>query len=396
MTENISTESTKEEIADCFLKEFKITEEAKNNLIKEDISGDVLLDISDAQFKSFGIKVGHLMKIKKLLKNNEEKLKSKKEFNERITAKSSTEEVKSFFERCLNFKKESLTLDGKGLIELDEEGTKKLGLNIGQSIKLIKYINYFKTIKEEEPPSNEDIIITEKSTEEDVTKFLSSKCNFSKETIENLGFDAESLLQLDDNMIDEIEELKEEEKEKLKNCLKENKEKSNMQINNKSTEEEVAKYLKLKINFSDKTIKELSLDGESLFSLELKDIDDFTEINEEEKDKLKNLLIQLKRSPSETQPEPEPEPDIVITKDSSTEEVSKFLKIKLKFSESSIKELELDGEGLFLLDSESIDDTSITEEEKKNLKEFLEKCRQNTQQEEEEKQKKRNKNIFWK
>ena len=34
-------------------------------------------------------------------------------------------------------------------------------------------------------------------------------------------------------------------------------------------------------------------------------------------------------------------------------------------SESSIKELELDGEGLFLLDSESIDDTSITEEEKK-------------------------------
>ena len=387
MTENISTESTKEEIADCFLKEFKITEEAKNNLIKEDISGDVLLDISDAQFKSFGIKVGHLMKIKKLLKNNEEKLKSKKEFNERITAKSSTEEVKSFFERCLNFKKESLTLDGKGLIELDEEGTKKLGLNIGQSIKLIKYINYFKTIKEEEPPSNEDIIITEKSTEEDVTKFLSSKCNFSKETIENLGFDAESLLQLDDNMIDEIEELKEEEKEKLKNCLKENKEKSNMQINNKSTEEEVAKYLKLKINFSDKTIKELSLDGESLFSLELKDIDDFTEINEEEKDKLKNLLIQLKRSPSETQPEPEPEPDIVITKDSSTEEVSKFLKIKLKFSESSIKELELDGEGLFLLDSESIDDTSITEEEKKNLKEFLEKCRQNTQQEEEEKQK---------
>ena len=300
MTENISTESTKEEIADCFLKEFKITEEAKNNLIKEDISGDVLLDISDAQFKSFGIKVGHLMKIKKLLKNNEEKLKSKKEFNERITAKSSTEEVKSFFERCLNFKKESLTLDGKGLIELDEEGTKKLGLNIGQSIKLIKYINYFKTIKEEESPSNEDIIITEKSAEEDVTKFLSSKCNFSKETIENLGFDAESLLQLDDNMIDEIEELKEEEKEKLKNCLKENKEKSNMQINNKSTEEEVAKYLKLKINFSDKTIKELSLDGESLFSLELKDIDDFTEINEEEKDKLKNLLIQLKRSPSET------------------------------------------------------------------------------------------------
>ena len=76
----------------------------------------------------------------------------------------------------------------------------------------------------------------------------------------------------------------------LLDLLEENKEKSNMQINNKSTEEEVAKYLKLKINFSDKIIKELSLDGESLFSLELKDIDDFTEINEEEKDKLKNLL----------------------------------------------------------------------------------------------------------
>lgn len=51
----ISIESTKEEIANYFVKKFK-TPEVKNNLIKEDISGDILLELEDKDLKSLGIK----------------------------------------------------------------------------------------------------------------------------------------------------------------------------------------------------------------------------------------------------------------------------------------------------------------------------------------------------
>ena len=53
------------------------------------------------------------------------------------------------------------TLDGKDLIEINDEQIKNLGLNMGQTKKIIKYINYFKTLKEEIPEEKE-IIITKK------------------------------------------------------------------------------------------------------------------------------------------------------------------------------------------------------------------------------------------
>ena len=52
MSSEISSNSKKEEIANYFQKNFKISDEAKNNLIKEEITGDILLDISDNEFKS--------------------------------------------------------------------------------------------------------------------------------------------------------------------------------------------------------------------------------------------------------------------------------------------------------------------------------------------------------
>ena len=100
MTQEISSSSTKEEVADYFQKEFKISEEVKNKLIEEDISGDILLDISIQEYKSFGIKPGSLVKIKNFLSKNEEKLKQQNEIKEKITIKSNAEEVKSFLERC--------------------------------------------------------------------------------------------------------------------------------------------------------------------------------------------------------------------------------------------------------------------------------------------------------
>ena len=95
MKENISVKSTKEEIADYFKKTFKISENTKNNLIKEDISGDLLLDLTDEDFEYLEIPLGRKLRIKKYLEENSEKFKPK-ELQEKITTKSNNEAVKNF------------------------------------------------------------------------------------------------------------------------------------------------------------------------------------------------------------------------------------------------------------------------------------------------------------
>ena len=148
MSEDISANSTKEEIANYFFNKFKIPEEAKSNLIKEDISGDILLEITEVDYNSLGIKKGPILKIKKFLKEKRENFEVK-EIKEKITAKSNSEKVKIFFNKCLNYKGELNGLDGKALLELDknEEGIKKLKLNLGQKLKLKRYLAFFKTLK---------------------------------------------------------------------------------------------------------------------------------------------------------------------------------------------------------------------------------------------------------
>ena len=146
----LNSNSSKEDVANYFAKNFKIKDDVKNNLIKEDISGDILNNLDDDNFKALGIKLGPLTKIKKFLKDNKDKFGEKK-IDVKITGKTGAREVANFFEECLNFTGELNEMDGKGLIELNEEGMNKLGLNIGQKKKIIKYINYFKTLKDEEP-----------------------------------------------------------------------------------------------------------------------------------------------------------------------------------------------------------------------------------------------------
>lgn len=58
----INANSSKEEVADFFVKKFDIKEEVKNNLIKEDISGDILLDLDKNDFKKLGMGLGSLKK----------------------------------------------------------------------------------------------------------------------------------------------------------------------------------------------------------------------------------------------------------------------------------------------------------------------------------------------
>ena len=92
----LSEYSTKEEVADFFVKKFKISEEIKNNFIKEDISGDVLYDILYSEFKSLGLKVGPLKKIQKFLRENKNNF-NEKEIKEVITSNTKSKEVKNFF-----------------------------------------------------------------------------------------------------------------------------------------------------------------------------------------------------------------------------------------------------------------------------------------------------------
>ena len=383
MSREISSDSKKEEIADYFQKNFKINDEAKNNLIKEDISGDILLDISDNEFKSLGIKVGQFIKIKKFIKGNEDKFKNAKEIKVKITSKSSPQQVKNFLESCLNFRQNDINIDGKRLLELGEEEMDKLGFNLGQKKKLVKYIDYFKTLppeeeEEKEKEVEEEIIIHRNSSEQDVSNFLRKKSHLSQEIIDSLGFDAEGLLDLEDNEIDGIEELNDNEKNNLKNSLKENKEKLNqknkektyknskeieheIKITEKSSEEDVSKFLMKKLNFSEKSINELQLDGESLFLLEIEDVDGLN-ITQSEKKKLKEFLLQIGKKSKENK-------KIEITYDSNKKEAEKFLVEKLGLNKETTKKLDLDGETLFLLDEKDINE--MDELSKREKEEFI-------------------------
>ena len=72
----ISLKSTCEEVANFFVKKFKIDTKLKDCLIKEGISGDMLLDL--VKYKNyFGFKPGTWNQIKKFLERNKDLFKSK-------------------------------------------------------------------------------------------------------------------------------------------------------------------------------------------------------------------------------------------------------------------------------------------------------------------------------
>lgn len=54
----ITIDSTKEEVSNFFSSHYNISQEISNNLIKENISGEILLYLQDSDFKYLGIKPG--------------------------------------------------------------------------------------------------------------------------------------------------------------------------------------------------------------------------------------------------------------------------------------------------------------------------------------------------
>ena len=382
MAEEISAESTKEEVANYFQIVFNVSDEVKNNLIKENISGDILLDISDKDFKLFGIKKGPSLKIKKFIKEKKEKFLPK-EIKKKITFKSNEEQLKEFFNEYLGFNGELNGLSGKDLIDLEknEEFMIKLGLNFGQRKKLIRYIQFLE---------KEEFLINKQSSKEDVSIFLKLKTKLSQESIQKMDLDGKGFFLLDEEYINDLTKISEEEKESLKLAFNEIKNKlNNLRIKQDSPKEDVNKYLKYKFNFSDKFIIENEFDAESLFLLELDNIDE--DFSEEEKDKLKKVIIELKEQKEEANIEQikimEQYQKININqeknKDMETKEndnismekyskVNQFLKSKLNFSENSINNLKLDLERFFMLEPEDVDNfTQITKEERQRLKNYL-------------------------
>ena len=304
MIESISSKSTKDDVALFFSKLCNFGDDIKNNLIKNDISGDILLDLKNSDYKNLGLKLGQIKKITNYLEENKEKF-TQNEIKEVISKESSPEDVSKFFESFLNIKENINTLDGKKLLELnvDEIEELGLGLNYVKKKKLLKYIEYFKTLEMEPPESISEIVITKESKKEDVAKFLKIKLGFSEKSIEFLGLDGRGLFSLKENDIQKEEHLTQEEKEKILNFLIRNKKEykdSDIKLTKESTNEEVTNFLKIKLGFSEQIIESLRLDGNSLFSLKEEEIKNKNNnLNQEEKDKLITFLKEIRKKEEE-------------------------------------------------------------------------------------------------
>ena len=347
----ISELSTKEEVANYLSTELNLKDDMKHIILNEYITGDILPQLSEEDVAGLGFKLGPKKRINKFIAENKDKFKEK-EITEKIMENSNKEEVKNFFEKCIEFTGELSNLDGKGLLELDEERMKSLGLKFGQRKRLIKYIEYFKTLKP--PPDEEDKepIISRKSTEEEVSKFLKMKLKFSQDSIDSIELDGASLFELQEKEIDELEQITTEEKENLKKFLRgeleqntEEKEKEpEFKLDLNSTLADICNFLKKKLNFSDETIssiKEQDIDTDCFFSLTIEDMNDFKGISETEKEKL-NIYLKEFREEKEGN-------EIKIDNKKSKEDVAKILKEKLYFSEKALKNWKLDGKSFLSL-----------------------------------------------
>jgi len=198
----ITAESSKEEVGNYLVETLKLKGEIKDIIIKEDISGDILLEITDEEYKSIGIKPVQFRKIKGLLDKIKDKF-GEKHYTEVISIYSNSNDVSEFFKKSLNFEGDLNNLDGKSLLELSDEAIKNLGLNLGQRKKLIKYISYFKTLKVEPP---KEPTISKESSLEEVVSYLTKKLKISEEGInsikEDLGVEGgESLIFLEESDI---------------------------------------------------------------------------------------------------------------------------------------------------------------------------------------------------
>jgi len=281
----LSNESTEEEVVKFFIEKCKLSEDIQNKLKSENITGEVLPLLTKDDFKnSFNLKFGNIKKWEIYYNENKDKF-TPKEIKEAITPYSTEEEVKSFFERCLSFKGALENMNGKKLIELNEEEMIKIGLNLGKRKRLIEYIKYFKTLNPKESTEDvaDNILITRSSSKEDVTNFLKLKLKISQNSIDGMALDGKTLFELNENDI-ELLDILNEEKEKLKHYIRRLKtiEEPQKNITKESSVEEVADFLRKVFAIPKNVIDDLGLDGDTFLNTTEEDVDGF-DISEEQK-----------------------------------------------------------------------------------------------------------------
>ena len=208
-----------------------------------------------------------------------------------ITKDSSPEEVLSYFKskdpesELNNLAKENIFGDVLSL--LDKRDYKELGIKKGPQKKIQKYIedNLTKLTRNEI-----EITVNKNSNEKDVELFLENYLNF-KTHIKHL--EGNKLFSLSEKDMKNIG-LNIGQRKRLKMYIEyaQKIEKDNMTISKTSTRKQVELFLKNKFNMSDKIIKDLDLDGESLFLLTEEDIDEYEEIPLEIKNEFKNFIFQ--------------------------------------------------------------------------------------------------------
>ena len=145
--DKITSSSSSEEVSKFFTKKYNITKEVQENIIKQEISGDILLSLEDADFKSLGLKLGPMKKIKKYLSDNPNDFPEIK-IEVKIDVNSTQDDVKDFLDKYIGIN-EDLDLNGKELLELTNKDIKSIGLNLGKQKKLEKFLKYFNSIKSE-------------------------------------------------------------------------------------------------------------------------------------------------------------------------------------------------------------------------------------------------------
>ena len=267
----LTLESSSEEVSDYFLKTFGIKEEVKNRLINESISGDVLLDIQKEDLTLLGMKKGKaFLNITNYLKEFKGKYKEK-EIKKELSSISNKENIIKFLDEILNFKGNLNINDENEFLSLNEEKMKSLGLNIGQTKRLMRYINYFNKLKKQQLEEEDLIIdINEDSGENEVDIFLTKKLNLSEEVRKEL--DAQTLFNLKEDQIEDLsEEITEEEKQSLIKFIHKRDEIKKSKITKESKKEDIINFLKEK-GYDENKIFEIDLEQISFSSQEEKDI----------------------------------------------------------------------------------------------------------------------------
>ena len=177
---NLSINSTKEDVSKFFSNTYKIKKNIKDNIIKENITGETLIYLDDNDYTFLGIEPDVKAKIKNYLETNKNQF-IEKPIKLTLNDNSNINEVKKFCQEYLSFKgKLNDDLDGKKILTLTDQEMKNIGLNLGQRKKLLNYIKHVEEI----------------NYNNELKNFLKEKLNFTQQKIESLKLNGDDLYAL--------------------------------------------------------------------------------------------------------------------------------------------------------------------------------------------------------